>query len=188
VQAGFALAASALRIAAPWLAAIFGILAAVVAERAFRTFASGSSPDSLGDQAFFPTEIAARIEERGIREGLRHEAPAQQGAVTYLAAGAAMEAAAASQSGLTTTVIALAGIAVAVGPPLWRWRNGRRAAAEARANAVFAAFMVENKILFTGDRRHRGYAAFVKAHPNEAKLLGIVAAADANRDSPPRVL
>jgi len=104
---------------APWLAAARGVLAAVRAEQAFRYGRLASPPDRWRGADTFSHNFDHReeIAERMGRDCAREVSAAWQATATYLAASAAIEAAAASQHGIIGVPLALLGLADII--PAW---------------------------------------------------------------------
>jgi hypothetical protein len=124
--------------AAPWVAAVFGIAAAVMAEQAFRESSQAEPPD-LWRGSYSPFEDydhAKEVEERSARDAARAKAGGFQSIATFFGAGAAIEAAAASQIGIVAAILVIIGIATATVPTIARYR--RTKAEVAKSNAWYS--------------------------------------------------
>jgi hypothetical protein len=164
------------RFGATWLAAVFAILAAFVAQKAFKWSQHAEPPDpAYHSNPFMPKDIRAEIEEAGDRESFGIKAAGAQSAATFLAAAAATEAATATPIPIAPVILGLVGIALALIQPTRAWRQSRLNARYARARGILSGFMVEHKLDFQGGREALGYTAFVEKHPEDAKLLRIKA-------------
>ena len=110
---------------APWVAAIFGVAAAVLAERAFRESSQAEPPD-LWRGSYSPFEDfdhSKEVDERSARDAARATAGGFQSVATFFGAGAAIEAAGASQTGIVAAILVVIGIATAIVPSIRRYRR-----------------------------------------------------------------
>ncbi|HEV2740350.1 MAG TPA: hypothetical protein VGU66_17460 [Candidatus Elarobacter sp.] len=159
--------------AAPWLAAALGIATAVAAERAFRMASDAEPPERWrGEDSYFggSVDMDEEIDGKATRGSLRERAAALQAIATYLAAGAAIEAAAASQLSLIAEALVIIGLVVAVAPSIWRWVQAENAIAYTKAWYVRMAWSVPRKWIASSDPAVED-AEFAKAHSREARIL-----------------
>ena len=165
-------AAGLLSAAAPWLAAAFGIATAVFAERAFRAASQAVPPDRWrGDNSLsVDFDMREETQEHLVRDTMNARAGALQSVATFLGAGAAVEAAAASQSGDVGQVLAALGVAVALLPSIGRWLEASREIQFTKAHYIRMQWSVPRKYIASPDLAEED-AAFAKAHPHEAAVL-----------------
>lgn len=157
---------------APWLALALGIATAVFAEQAFRAASDAEPPDRWrGDDSYF-TDFDQREEtqERMGRDMMRARAGALQSVATFLGAGAAVEAAAASQSGFVATSLTLGGLLIAIVPSVIRWAKASREIQVTKAWYVRLAWSKTRKYSPTKGDTALEDAAFAKDHPKEAAI------------------
>lgn len=155
---------------APWAATALGIIAAIAAEQSFRYGDKAAPPDRWsGDRSVRLDFENKELGERAARDCGREASAAWQAVATYLAAGAAIEATAASQHGSVSLALAIIGCCSAV-PAVIRFLNARRS-----MNYISAWYM---RLRWATRRRYvppaeraADDAAFAKDHPKEAKLL-----------------
>ena len=143
--------------------------AAIAAERAFYYSAKASTPDRWRGAFLSSVNREKEIDERNARGRGRALAAALQSIATYLAAGAAIEAAAASQRGYASFSLLAIGIMFVV-PAL---RRRVKAQAEMRyTDAWFKrlSWAISRKYVSSSDPAEED-AAFAHDHPKEAKIL-----------------
>jgi hypothetical protein len=156
----------------PWLAAAFAVASAVAAERAFRLSTQAQPPERWRGQDMFHTglDFKEEVNERSARNALAIRAAATQSIATYLAAAAAIEAAAASQHGFVAALAATFGIAFAGVLAVRRMRTARRNIAYDVAWFVQMNWSADRKWVYSGDPAVED-AKFAEDHPTEAAVL-----------------
>jgi hypothetical protein len=157
---------------APWLAALLAIAAAVVAEKAFRAAGQAEPPDLWpGEKTFFSNvDVNQEIRERAGRDSMKVRAAGLQSIATFIGAGAAVEAAAASQSGPLSVGLVTTGILVAAVPTIIRWKKAQDEVAFTNADSLRTSWAISRKLIASSDPVVEN-AAFAKAHPREAAIL-----------------
>ena len=152
--------------AAPWIALAFAIGAAVAAQYAFN-HTSEAGPETPWQEAALPADRDREIAERKKRYKLEISGASDQTLATYLAAGSALEATAASQQGFVAlTLVVLGAVLAAVG---WLMRVVQRARRNAYESASILAvqWRLEHKHLSVEEKE----TGFAREHPREAKAI-----------------
>lgn len=159
--------------AAPLLAALFAIAAAVFAEQAFRAASEAEPPEPWrGDTGIsINLDQNKEIQERTGRDSMKARAGALQSVATFFGAGAAVEAAAASQSGIVTEALVALGTAVAIIPSALRWLRSSQEIEETKAWYVRMSWSLGRKYKPTRGDPVLEDAAFAKDHPREAAIM-----------------
>lgn len=165
-------ASDALAFVTPWLSAAFAVASAVAAEHAFRLSTEAQPPERWRGQDLFHTglDFKEEVNERSARNALAIRAAATQSIATYLAAAAAIEAAAASQHGVVGALAAAFGIAFAGILAFRRMRTARRNITYDIAWFVRMNWSTDHKLLYSGDPAVED-AKFAEDHPAEADVL-----------------
>ncbi len=166
------LIADAVVLAAPWFSAALAIGAAAAAERSFRMATAAQPPERWrGDDVFHTgIDIDEEIDDRSRRDVSGIDAAAMQSIATYLAAAAAIEAAAASQHGLPAIGVSALGISFAGALSVRRWLIAFRDIAYGRAWFIRMKWAMPRKYIHLKDPTAED-AAFAEDHPVEARAL-----------------
>jgi len=169
---GLDVASDAAAFIAPWLSAAFAVASAVAAERAFRLATKAQPPERWRGEDMFHTgaDFKEEVDERSARNTLAIRAAATQSIATYLAAAAAVEAAAASQHRVVAALAVAFGIAFAAILSLRRLRTSRRNIAYDVAWFARMKWTSDRKWVYSGDRAIEE-AKFAEEHPTEAGAL-----------------
>ena len=156
---------------APWIATVLGIGAAVAAERAFVHSSAGSTPDRWhGADIFYDgLGIEQESDERMARDCAREAAAAWQIGATYLAAGAAVEAAAASQHDVVALALTIFGV-LSLAPIVVRYVRAREQREWLRAWYLRGKWDSARKWIHSQDYDEED-ALFAREHPREAAAL-----------------
>jgi len=160
-------------LSAPWIAGVLGIAAAIAGERAFVTSSDAVPPERWrGEDVFFGSglDVTGEIHEKASRGSMRQRAAALQTIATYLAAGAAVEAAAASQHGVVAEVLVLLGVLLPAVFTFRRWVEAEREIAYTRAWFLRMEWSIPRKLIASSDPAIEA-AEFAKVHPREARIL-----------------
>jgi hypothetical protein len=157
---------------AVWLATLLGIAAAAVAEKAFNASSEAEPPDRWRGEDSYSADFEQKeeIAERTVRDALKSQAAALQSVSTLFAAGAAIEAAAASQAGPIGVVLTAAGLIVAIVPAISRWVKASREIEYTKAWYCRLAWSGPRKYIRMDDPAAED-EAFAEEHPYEAKIL-----------------